>query len=341
MDKSKVYFYKDSTNFQDGLNKFFRKIAEEIGDTEEKIGIKIHFGAQNNDTHIDPKLLNDLPKIFKNPIYVESNCLYPGRRHRSDEHIKLAQEHGFTNLQIDILDGKEGRDYTEIEIDTKNTKKAKISTGLNRYKNLISVAHFKGHMAAGFGGALKNLSMGCAARGGKLDMHAGVSPRISTEECTACGECAENCIADAIEVNEYAIIDQKKCVGCAYCISVCQERAIKIPFGSRSGIEFVEKLAEYTLAVIQGHNWWYINVLNNITLKCDCMRIKQTPFMEDIGILYSKNPIAIDQASLDLVTEYNNGINPFKGSNQNSEYILEYGEELGLGIRKYELIEID
>lgn len=253
MTKPKVYFYKNTDDFKEGLNKFFKKISEEIGETEEKIGIKIHFGAQFNDTHIDPRLLVDLQKIFKNPIFIESNCLYPGGRHRSDEHIKLAHEHGFTFLDIDILDGAEGREYIEIEINTKNTKKAKISTGLNRYNYLISVAHFKGHIAAGFGGALKNLSMGCGARAGKLDMHAGISPKVNKEECTACGLCAENCIADAIEVNEYAIIDQ---------------------------------------------------------------------------------------ASIDLVTEKNGGVNPFSGYQGTSDYILEYGEGFGLGTRKYELEEI-
>ena len=315
-------------------------IAEEL-QSDEKIAIKIHFGAHNNDTHLNPNNLKSLPEIFKKPIFVESNCLYPGRRHRSDEHIKLAHEHGFDFLEIDILDGDLGREYDEIEINTKNTKKAKISTGLKRYKNLVSVAHFKGHIAAGIGGAIKNLGMGLGSRGGKLDMHAGIAPKVNKEKCTACGECAENCIADAITVNDYAIVDQDKCIGCAYCISVCPETAFLPPLGIRKGHEFIEKIAEYALAGTIGYNWFYINGIVNITMKCDCMRIKQTPFMEDIGILYSKDPVAIDKASLELVTKHNNGINPFLQNNQLLEHVFDYAEEIGLGTSNYELITLD
>ncbi len=340
MVKSKVYFYDKIDDMKSGLNKFFEMIAKEIND-DSKTALKLHFGANNNDTHINPQLLVDVTNYFKEPLFVESSCLYPGRRHRRDEHIKLAREHGFTFLDIDILDGEEGRDYVEISIDTKNTKKAKICTGLQQYKNLISIAHFKGHMAAGFGGALKNLSMGLASRGGKLDMHAGITPSADPNKCNACGTCAENCIANAITIEDYAKFDDNVCIGCAYCIAICPERAIKVPFGVRSKNEFLEKLAEYALAATKGHNWWYINVINNITMICDCMSIKQTPFMDDIGIVFSKDPIAVDQASIDLVKQNNNGINPFDKNNSASEYILEYGQELGLGIRDYELIKID
>ncbi len=247
LEKAKVYFYENVKDLETGYDKFFKMIADELN-TEEKIAIKIHFGADKNDTHLNPNHMKSLPKIFKKPIFIESNCLYPGRRHRSDEHIKLAHEHGFDFLEIDIIDGDLGRDYIEVEINTKNTKKAKISSGLQRYKNLVSVAHFKGHIAAGFGGALKNLGMGLGSRGGKLDMHSGIAPTVNEEKCTACGICAENCIADAITVEDYAIVDQDKCIGCAYCISVCPETAFRPPFGIRKGNEFLESIAEYALA---------------------------------------------------------------------------------------------
>jgi len=183
--------------------------------------------------------------------------------------------------------------------------------------------------------------MGLGSRGGKLDMHAGVSPIIDEEKCTGCGSCAEQCPADAITVNDVAVINEEICIGCAQCIAVCPEGIIKIPWGKRDQGTFMEKIAEYTLACMKDKNWWHINVLTKITMKCDCVGSKQTPFMDDIGILYSKDPIALDKASMDLVIERHNGTDPFKEFNKNSNHILKYGEEIGLGTVKYELIKLE
>jgi uncharacterized Fe-S center protein len=338
MEASKVYFYENLDNLRAGVNKFFKIIADDF-QTDEKVGIKIHFGEKDNDTHVSSKHLRDLPKYFKSPVFIECNVLYRGNRLRKDDHLKQAAANGFDFIDIDILDGSMGEDYTEIEIDTKNTKKAMIGRGLKNYSNLVSIAHFKGHIVAGFGGALKNVGMGLGSRGGKLDMHAGVSPIINEEKCTACGSCAEQCPADAITVEEFAVIDKEACIGCAQCIAVCPEGIIRIPWGKRPADEFQEKMAEYTLACVKDKQWWYINFLTNITMKCDCVGSKQKPFMNDIGILLSKDPIAIDKASMDLVIE-RFGEDPFKTHNARSTYILKYGEEIGLGKTKYELVEM-
>jgi len=340
MEKAKVFFWDDVTHLKTGMNKIFKMIAEET-DPEEKIGIKIHFGERDNDTHVNPNDLKDITKFFKEPVFVEANVLYRGNRMRKDNHIKQAHDHGFDFLEIDIFDGEMGEDYIEIEIDTKNTKKAKIGRGIRNYQNYISIAHFKGHIVSGFGGALKNIGMGLGSRGGKLDMHAGVSPIIDEEKCTGCGSCAEQCPADAITVNDVAVINEEICIGCAQCIAVCPEGIIKIPWGKRDQGTFMEKIAEYTLACMKDKNWWHINVLTKITMKCDCVGSKQTPFMDDIGILYSKDPIALDKASMDLVIERHNGTDPFKEFNKNSNHILKYGEEIGLGTVKYELIKLE
>ncbi|MBN1328423.1 MAG: DUF362 domain-containing protein [Candidatus Heimdallarchaeota archaeon] len=335
MTASKVYFYNNIANLKTGVNKFLKMIAYYV-QSDEKIGIKIHFGEGENDTHVDPSLLRDVTKYFSEPVFVECNVLYRGNRMRREDHIKQAKEHGFDYIDIDILDGEMGEDYTEIEIDTKNTKKAKIGRGIKKYDKLISIAHFKGHIVSGFGGALKNVGMGLGARGGKLDMHAGVSPIIKEDKCTACGSCAEQCPGDAITVDEVAVINDDSCIGCAQCIAVCPEGAIHIPWGKRPADEFVEKMAEYTLACTLNRKWWYINFLTNITMKCDCVGSKQEPFMEDIGILFSTDPIAIDKASIDLIIE-RYGDDPFKIHNKNSVHILKYGEGIGLGSTKYDL----
>jgi len=337
MEASKVYFYDNVDNLKAGVNKFFKMIADEFDMPEEKIGIKLHFGEGNNDTHVSADLLKDIPKYFQNPTFIECNVLYRGNRLRREDHIKQAEEHGFGFIEIDILDGEMGEDYFEIELDTKNTKKAKIGRGLKNYNYCISITHFKGHIVSGFGGVLKNIGMGLGSRGGKLDMHAGVAPKIDEEKCIACGSCAEQCPADAITIeDEFAVINEETCIGCAQCIAVCPEGIIKIPWGTRPANEFMEKIAEYTLACVNDRKWWHINFLTNITMKCDCVGSKQEPFMEDIGILFSKDPIALDQASIDLVIE-KYGSDPFKKHNKNSMYILKYGEEIGLGSIKYEL----
>ncbi|MEA2070003.1 MAG: DUF362 domain-containing protein [Asgard group archaeon] len=339
MDKPKVYFYNNLDNLKNGVNLFFKMIAEEA-DTKEKIGIKIHFGEKNNDTHVDPELLKDITKYFEHPSFVECNVLYKGNRTRKKDHIQQANDHGFSFIDIDILDGEMGEDFYEKEIETKNTKAAKIGRGLKKYSQLISIAHFKGHVATGFGGCLKNIGMGLGSRGGKLDMHAGVSPRIVEEKCIACGACAEQCPADAITIENIAVIDEAVCIGCAQCIAICPEDAATIPWGARQSDELLEKIAEYTLACTKDKHWWHINFLTDITMKCDCVGSKQEPFMEDIGLLFSKDPIAIEQASMDLVIE-KYGEDPFKNNNPNSQYILEYGEEIGLGKREYELVTMD
>ncbi|MHA1212811.1 MAG: DUF362 domain-containing protein, partial [Candidatus Heimdallarchaeota archaeon] len=226
MEASKVYFYDNVSHLKTGVNKFFKMIQDEL-QTEDPVGMKIHFGEKDNDTHVKSSLLRDITKYFKKPVFVECNVLYRGNRLRKDDHLKQAAANGFDFIDIDILDGEMGEDYIEIEIDTKNTQKAKIGRGLKKYDNLVSIAHFKGHIVSGFGGALKNVGMGLGSRGGKLDMHAGVSPKIDEANCTACGSCAEQCPADAIDVDEFAVINEETCIGCAQCIAVCPEGVIK------------------------------------------------------------------------------------------------------------------
>jgi len=334
--KPKVYFYKNINDLKTGLNKFFDMISKDTG--KDNIGLKIHFGEKNNDTHISPELLEDAGEYFNNPKFVECNVLYRGLRTKKKDHIEIAKKHGFDFLDIDILDGELGEQTIEVPINTKNTKNAKLGKGLTKYKKLVALTHFKGHGMTGFGGALKNLGMGLGSRSGKLDMHSSVSPNVDQNICTGCGECAKNCDVNAIEINGKAKINLEKCVGCAMCISVCPVGAIQIPWSSDTTERLLEKIAEYTLAAVKGKNWWYINVVNNITMRCDCHAEQQKPFMKDIGVLLSNDPIAIDQASIDLIKKSNGGKNPFEEYNATGgEYILEYGESLGLGSREYEL----
>ncbi len=335
-----VYLFSDLSRLKYGVNKFFRIIAKDFRKT--KVGIKIHFGEKGNDTHINPELLKDVKKFFP-AVFVECNALYRGSRTVKKDHMAVAKEHGFGFLDIDILDGDIGDEFVEVPVNLKNIKKAKLGKGITKYNNLIAMSHFKGHIATGFGGALKNVGMGLGSRAGKLDMHSTVRIAVDSNKCTGCMTCEKNCPANAIKViNKKAEIDSNVCIGCARCIAVCPNRAVNMDWSGENTNRLMEKIAEYALAATKGRNWWYINFLTNITLDCDCASIKQKPLMKDVGILLSKDPVAIDQASVDLLKERNKGKDPFieKGRIDGSQ-ILKYAESIGLGKMDYELIKID
>ena len=324
---AKVYFSTSIEKILDSIN--FSKLGN-------KVAIKVHFGEKGCNTYLNPELVkkvyDKVLSLGKQAALVECNVLYKGSRTNSTDHIRTAREHGFKQ-PIDILDGENGEEYIEI-------KGCKIGRGLENYDSLIVLTHFKGHIGTGFGGAIKNLGMGLGSRAGKLYMHSAVKPSIS-EKCSGCGICAEHCNAQAITIENFkAKIDQTKCEGCAICIAFCDRQAVLIPWESRSAEDLQEKIAEYAKAVLSVFpNTIFINVLENITVHCDCMGIVQEPIMPDVGIVYSEDILAIDKASLDMVNKFSkdkfNNINPV-----NKEKQIELGVEIGLGSAEYDLIEI-
>lgn len=321
------------------FSKSIEKIIQQIDFSKlgNKVAIKISFGEKGCTTYIDPELVRKvyakIKSLGKEATLVECNVLYRGSRTNSTDHIKTAREHGFTGMDIDILDGENGEEFVEL-------KGCKIGKGIKKYNSLVVVSHFKGHMGAGFGGALKNVGMGLGSRAGKLDMHSKVQPFIS-DGCVACGKCIKHCNANAIAIiNGKAKIDEKKCVGCAMCIAFCPQKAVEVPWQGRTSAELQKRIAEYARGVLSIFpEAVFINVLENITVNCDCMGFKQKPMMEDVGILFSRDIVAIDQASLDLANRFS--ANKFKAVNDiDKNKQVELAEKLGLGQRKYDLIEI-
>ncbi len=339
-DKSKVYFVPiDSYKKTKEINEACVLLLQKLGfEPKGKIPIKVHFGEKGNETFIEPKnfegIIKQLKKKGAEPYYTETNALYKGERTFSESHIKLAKEHGFTQLPIVIADGDHGENFVEVEINGKHFKECKVGKEIVDSKQLLVVAHFKGHMLAGFGGAIKQLGMGCAARGGKLGMHANSKPLIIPIKCKKCGICLQNCPANAIELGLIsAKIDKNKCIGCATCIAVCPYGAAQINWISTMPKQFVEKLAEYALAAQKEKRVAYINFVLNITSGCDCMGKKMEPIITDIGVLASFDPVALDKACFDLVTE-KAGKKVFGG-----EHVFEHAENIGLGKQKYNIIE--
>lgn len=338
---SKVYFKRISSyNDTDEINKasleLFSQLLKETPLSEKKdFPIKVTFGEKNNSTFIEPKnfesIINFLKSKEKNPFYIETNVLYKGERMRESTHIKLAKEHGFNQIPIVIADGDIGEAFSEIEIP--GGRKCKIGKKFDDYGSYLVLSHFKGHILAGYGGAIKQLAMGFASRGGKLDQHGNSKPIINPLKCKKCKICTQHCPEDAISIGTISKIDKTKCIGCAACIAACPHDAIKINWAAGL-INFKKNLADYATAAAKNKNNYYISFALNMTKGCDCEGHKMKPLINDIGIFASDDPVAIDKAAFDKIISLE-GKKVFKG-----DKVLDYAEELNLGSKDYELIEI-
>ncbi|MBU1220451.1 DUF362 domain-containing protein [Myxococcota bacterium] len=329
---AEVYFTKDLT--PDGVMKVYEKIKDHV---KGRVGFKVHFGEHGNTTYIKPHMMKKLVKHLKATL-VETNVLYVSRRKFKHTHIKLAKEHGFDFAPIDILDGDADM---ELNVNLKHYGKIKIGKNTANYDMFLIFSHFKGHGSAGFGGAIKNVSMGIGSSAAKMAMHARTIPAYEPDKCIKCGICVKKCPANAITLKPLRI-DPDKCIGCGACISECPYKVISSAKGDKSTQVFLERLVEYTKAIIEYKPCVYINVLANITSKCDCMGRPMKPFMPDIGILASTDIVAIDRASLDLVNKKHKCKDAFlKESRTSGNHQLDYAEKMGIGTQKYTLIDLD
>jgi len=341
---SKVYFKKiDSYEKTEEINSAALELLQRIIKDEKvilqnKIGVKVHFGEKGNTTFIHPKnfksIIHFLESKKVDASFIETNVLYRGERMTRDAHVALAKDHGFTQLPIIIADGEHGEEYDEIEINAKHFKKCKIGKGFSDFNQLLVISHFKGHMMAGYGSALKQLAMGFASRGGKLDQHANSIPLMNPLKCKKCMACTKYCPTDALSIGMIPHIIKDKCIGCATCIAVCPHNAIGINWVSTLPKNFKEKVAEYAYAAQLNKNNIYLTFALNITGECDCMGKPMKLISKDIGVFASLNPIAIDEACMDMIDKIQ-GKKVFGGRST-----IEYATTLGFGNKEYELIEL-
>ena len=367
MEKSKVFMMNmhaiPGHNLLQKLEKLLITAGFETIDYSKKmVAVKLHFGEPGNLSYIRPNYVAVIVRMIKElnglPFLTDANTLYKGKRSDAVNHLQTAMKNGFNPMAVDcnviIADGLKGTEYREIEINQKYCKTAKIGAAIADADIIISVNHFKGHELSGFGGALKNIGMGCGSIAGKLVMHSDSQPAINRDNCTGCNMCVQNCNYDAIALDEHqiAVIDYSKCTGCGQCIAVCQYDASQAQFNAQS---MQEKMMEYALAVLKNKSSFHINFIMDVSPYCDCWGYNDIPFVPNVGILASFDPVALDKASADLVNQmpvakescighsFKNGEDKFTSIFHNTDWRIgiDYAEKIGIGTQKYELIKIE
>jgi len=314
--------------------------------------IKLHFGEKGNAGYIRPELVKEaaqeILKKTRNAFLTDTNVLYKNStRTNSVDHLKTAYDHGFSiekiGIPVIISDGLFGRDYTDTRIGKKHFKNVKIARDIAACDSMVVLTHVTGHMYTGLGGAIKNLGMGCASRRGKYEQHSGAIPTVKQEFCIGCGKCLSNCPAGCIIMkNKKARILPDSCIGCGECVVVCRTKAINIKWSEKLE-NLQEKMVEYaygSVKAIKG-NAVYISFLLKVTKDCDCIGLDEPAIAEDIGILASLDPVAIDKASADLLIQ-KNGRDILKEVNPVTRWSIqvEYAAKIGLGKMAYTLKEI-
>jgi len=352
---------------------------------DDLTAIKVHFGELGNDAFVSPVFARAAADAIREaggkPFFSDTNTLYTGSRSNAVDHLETAVLHGFekavSGAPAIIADGLMGKDYREVRIGKKWFENAKIASAFLDADAMVVVSHFKGHMMAGFGGAIKNLAMGCAPAAGKREQH---SCRffVKSDRCTACGACVKVCPAGAIALKpiveterdrggsgeagaapstalKAAFIDKSLCIGCGECAARCPVKTISMDW-SVEIVEFTEKMTEYAYAASVGKKGKILHLLfvRSVVPDCDCSPWADAPLVADIGVLASTDPVAIDKAAFDLVTaapaaagseaegKAGPGDDKFTAVHPETRGLVqvEYGEAIGLGSRDYELVRI-
>lgn len=316
--------------------------------------VKVHVGEHKNTTYIKAPclkgLVEELLRLKTKPFITDTSTLYTGRRHNAIDHAVLATERGFgvEGLGVPFIapDGLFGTAETAVRIDGELDREVSIAADIVRCQSILSIAHFTGHCAACAGATLKTLGMGCASRKGKMRQHAALKPRVKEGKCTRCGECHRHCPADAISLDEVrAHIDQDACIGCAECVAVCRFDAVEYDWQQENSI-LQKSVAEHALGALKGKEGRavFFNFLLSITKDCDCFDRPGMPtIVEDIGILASTDPVAVDQAAIDMVeTRGGKGLPQLIGNSRlDWRYQIEHAVKIGLGRADYKLVEVN
>ena len=324
--------------------------------------IKSHFGEPGNLAYLRPnysKVLADLIKEQGGRVFLtDCNTLYVGRRKNALDHLDAAYENGYnpfaTGCHVIIADGLKGTDEALVPIDGEYVKEAKIGRALMDADIVISLTHFKGHEAAGFGGALKNIGMGGGSRAGKMEMHSAGKPYVNQKACIGCGSCKKNCAHGAITIaDRKASIDTNVCVGCGRCVGACPVDAVT-PMNDEANDVLNKKIAEYTWAILKDRPHFHVSLVVDVSPNCDCHAENDVPIVPNVGMFASFDPVALDMACVDAVNrqpvmagsflaeQEQNHHDHFTDTHPDTQWqsCIDHAVKLGLGNKEYELITI-
>lgn len=374
MSASQVYFTDFHTPaYGDSLPTKLKKLIKKAGigqlDLDGKfVAIKMHFGELGNVSFLRPNYARAVVDVVKGlggkPFLTDCNTLYPGSRKNALEHLECAWQNGFTPLTVGcpilIGDGLKGTDDILVPVaGGEYVKEAKIGRAVMDADVIISLTHFKGHEATGFGGAIKNLGMGCGSRAGKCEQHNNGKPEIDPSLCRGCKRCQRECANSGLvfdAASKKMTVDLEHCVGCGRCLGACNFDAIS--FTSGNAVKILNcRMAEYTKAVVDGRPQFHISLVVDVSPNCDCHGENDVPILPNLGMFASFDPLALDQACVDAclkatpmpgsqlarnmaAPDFHDHHDHFTNSTPESEWrsCLEHAEKIGLGSREYELI---
>ncbi len=376
MQASTVYFTDFHTQaFGDGLPTKLKKLILRAGiqklDLDGKfVAIKMHFGELGNVSYLRPNYARAVVDVVKElggkPFLTDCNTMYPGSRKNALEHLECAWQNGFTPLTVGcpiiIGDGLKGTDDIAVPVaGGEYVTEAKIGRAIMDADVFISLTHFKGHEMTGFGGAIKNIGMGCGSRAGKKEQHASGKPKINASACRGCRRCQRECANSGLVFDEHMMkmsVDAANCVGCGRCLGACNFDAIYFT-NDNAQAALNCRMAEYTKAVVDGRPQFHISLVVDVSPNCDCHGENDVPILPNLGMFVSTDPLALDQACVDacLAAEpmpdsqlarhladpkFHDHHDHFTNSTPESEWrsCLEHAEKIGLGSRTYELIEL-
>jgi len=374
MEKSKVYFSDfrvavGSTGLIGKLKKLMSMAG--IGDIDmdgKFVAIKMHFGELGNLSFLRPNYARAVADVVKElggkPYLTDCNTMYPGSRKNALEHLECAWENGFTPLTVGcpilIGDGLKGTDDVAVPVNGgEYIKEAYIGRAIMDADIFISLTHFKGHEMTGFGGAIKNIGMGCGSRAGKKDQHSSGKPTVITPLCRGCKRCLRECANNGLEFNaetKKMSVNADNCVGCGRCLGACNFDAIDF-VQDNAPDDLNCRMAEYAKAVVDGRPNFHVSLVCDISPNCDCHGENDAPILPNIGMFASFDPVALDQACADACLKAEPIANSQLGDNMRKpnffdfrdhfkntkpeiewKSCLEHGEKIGLGTREYELI---
>lgn len=371
MEKSKVYFTTFKTSYTENIPQKLRRLIttagiKDIDFTDKYAAIKIHFGELGNLAFLRPnyaKVVADVVKEQGGKVFLtDCNTLYVGSRKNALDHLDTAYENGYspfsTGCHVLIADGLKGTDEVLVPIDGEYVKEAKIGRAIMDADIFISLTHFKGHEATGFGGALKNIGMGGGSRAGKMEMHCDGKPHVNADKCVGCGMCTKVCAHEGITVTDRkASIDHNKCVGCGRCIGMCPKDAVEQ--GSSSSNDVLNyKIAEYSKAICQDRPCFHISIICDVSPNCDCHAENDIPIIPNVGMFASFDPVALDMACADACNrqpiingsilsdnkkhDHDECHDHFHVTHPDTNWrsCVEHAQKIGIGSMEYELVEI-